>query len=39
MIEVAFNVITTMQNFIRINQSVQKAHLPQKFKRSPLWNS
>jgi hypothetical protein len=38
MIEVTFNAITTMQNFIQIHQSVQQVHPPQKFKRSPLWN-
>jgi hypothetical protein len=39
MIEVTFNAINTIQNFIQIHQSVQKVHPPQKFKRSPLWNS
>jgi hypothetical protein len=32
MFEVTFNVITTIQNFIQIHQSVQKLHTP-KFKR------
>jgi hypothetical protein len=34
-----FNVITTIQNFIQIYQSVQKLHRLQKLKRSKLWNS
>jgi hypothetical protein len=44
MIEVTFNVITTIQDFIQIHQSVQKllrgffTHTPQKFKRRPFWN-
>jgi hypothetical protein len=38
MIEVTFDAITTIQNFIKIHQSVQKVHPPQKFKRLPLWN-
>jgi hypothetical protein len=36
-IEITFNVITTMQNFIQMHQSVQKVHPPQKFKRPPFW--
>jgi hypothetical protein len=38
MIEVTFNVITTIQNFIQIHQSVQKVHPPQKFKCPPFLN-
>jgi hypothetical protein len=37
MIEVTFNAYVTIQNFIQIQQSVQKVHPTQKFKRSPLW--
>jgi hypothetical protein len=33
MIEVTFNAITTIQNFIQIHQSVQKMPQPQKFRR------
>jgi hypothetical protein len=36
MIEVTFNAIITIQNFIKIHQSVQKVHPPQKFKLPPL---
>jgi hypothetical protein len=32
MIEVAFNAITTIQNFIQIHQSIQKVQASQKFK-------
>jgi hypothetical protein len=37
-IEVTFNAITIIQNFIQIHQSVQKVHTPQKFKFPPFWN-
>jgi hypothetical protein len=36
MIEVTFNAITTIQNFIQIHQSIQKVHPPQKLKRPPF---
>jgi hypothetical protein len=36
MIEVTYNAITTIQNFIQIHQSVKKVHPPQKFKRPPF---
>jgi hypothetical protein len=32
MIEVTFNAISTIQNFIQIHQPVQNVHPPQKFK-------
>jgi hypothetical protein len=38
MIEVTFNAITTVQNFIQIHQSVQKVHPRKKFKRPPFSN-
>jgi hypothetical protein len=38
MVEISFNVITTIQNFIQIHKSVQKLHPPQKFKRPSFWN-
>jgi hypothetical protein len=31
-------VITSIQNFIQIHQSVQKVQPPQKLKRSPIWS-
>jgi hypothetical protein len=38
MIEVTFNVITSIQNFNQIHQSVQKLHPPLIFKRRPFRN-
>jgi hypothetical protein len=38
MIEVTFNVISSIQNFIQIHQSVLKLHGLQNFKRPPYWN-
>jgi hypothetical protein len=35
-IEVTFNAITTIQNFIQIHQSVKNVHPPQMFNRRPL---
>jgi hypothetical protein len=35
-IDIAFHVITTVQNFIQIHQLVQKLQPPQKFKPPPL---
>jgi hypothetical protein len=37
MIEVTFKVISSIQNFIQIYQSVQKL-CPPKFKCPPFWN-
>jgi hypothetical protein len=37
-IDVTFNIITSVQNFIQIHQSVEKLHPPQKFKRPQFWN-
>jgi hypothetical protein len=38
MLEVTFNVIITIHNFIQIHESVKKLHPPQKFKRPPFWS-
>jgi hypothetical protein len=39
MIEVTFNAIITIQNFIQIHHLVQRVYPPQKFECLPLWNS